>query len=150
MPDARHWIAVHDIADVDGAPVADRDDLAELLERSPVDAVAARIIARNARFNIGAVVRNFNEPMLPLLVFDPLYVDGFTFARASAAAAPGAATLTFREHGPGTLVRDRNGGDVPARGDLDIDVGSGRVERTHLSLRDGPVTADIVTSIRRR
>jgi hypothetical protein len=53
--------------------------------------------------------------------------------------------LTFREHGPGTLVRDEQGRDVPARGDFDLDITTGRVERTHLSLRDGPVTADIVT-----
>jgi hypothetical protein len=118
-----------------------------LLRKASVVAVAKQLIARNARFNIGTVVRNFNEPLLPLLVFNPVYRDNFSFSRAASTTEPssGIATLSFREHGPGTLVRDKNGRDVPARGDLDLDVSTGRIERTHFTLRDGPVTADIVT-----
>src|SRR6187401_318665 len=44
LPAERRWIAVRDVVEVDGRPVTDREDLAALLRRSSIAAIAPRII----------------------------------------------------------------------------------------------------------
>src|SRR5512134_62331 len=60
LPVDGEWIAVRDVADVDGQAVPGRQDLkALLLKREELRGLATRLVERNARFNIGRVRRNF-------------------------------------------------------------------------------------------
>lgn len=148
VPADRAWIAVHDFAEVDGRPVADREDLRQLLARNPIGGVARQLITRNARFNIGSIIRNFNEPTLGLLVLDPARRRQFTFERTAIEREGGVAiaTMAFREAKRPTLVRGVDGTDVPSRGELSVEAGTGRIRRTSMQFAFGRVTARLVTT----
>jgi hypothetical protein len=156
VPGDGAWIAVHDVHAVDGTPVADRDDLRQLLRAGEVTPVARRVAERNARFNVGSVRRNFNEPTLPLLLFAGDRRDRVAFDRGGVTrTADGVlATITFRERGRPTLVmaeRREGPGTVPApaHGDIDVDADTGIVRRTRFALRDGDVEVELLTDYAR-
>lgn len=146
----RAWIAVHDVSAVDDVPVPapERDDLMRLLAGSDAFAgIARRIADRNARFNLGSVARNFNEPTLPLMLLDADRVDYVSFDRETV-TRDGASTvvvLRYREEDRGTLVRSPTR-PLRASGELLVEAGTGRVRRTTFSVRDGDLRADLVTT----
>jgi len=148
VPVDRKWIAVHDFAEMDGRPVPDRGDLRQLLARGPVGGVARQLITRNARFNIGTVVRNFNEPTLGLLVLEAERRPQFRLERVSVTREAGVevATVGFRETKGPTLVRGVDGRDVRSVGEMAIEMETGRVRRTRMQLTFGAVNAELVTT----
>jgi hypothetical protein len=148
VPADRKWIAVHDFVEMDGRPVPDREDLRKLLGRNAAGGAARELINRNARFNIGTVIRNFNEPTLGLLVLEAGRRSQFRFERVSVTREDGVelATIGFRETKGPTLVRGVNGGDVRSTGEMAIEMETGRVRRTRMQLSLGPVHAELVTT----
>jgi hypothetical protein len=142
------WLAVHDVATIDGAPVPDRDDLRAMLAREPVAGVARRLVQRNARFNIGNIVRNFNEPTLGLLVLDPRRRAQFKFTRQDV-ERDGATTLVrlaFRETDRPTLVRGLDGRDVYSSGTLTVEADTGRIRRTEIHFTYTSIVAELATT----
>lgn len=139
------WIAVHDVADVDGQPVPDRENLQTLLQTGDVVAVGQRVANRNASFNIGTVSRNFNEPTLALLVLEAKRIAHFKFDRQNLAVQGGVelATLTFSEHDGPTIVK--GGGPVYSKGELVIETATGRVRRSVITFREKIVQATLTT-----
>ena len=137
------WIAVHDIANVDGQPIPNRDDLRSLLQKGDVTRVAQRIADRNAAFNIGGIHRNFNEPTLPLLLLGPKRVKGVAFDRREVVRHAGGTrvTLGYTERERPTLIRSSSRVALSAKGELTIDAATGRIERTTLEVKDGSLTA---------
>jgi hypothetical protein len=139
LPADREWIAVHDIAVVDGEPVPDRETLQALLQRGPLQSVRHDVIERNARYNIGAVTRNFNEPTLALLVLEPVRASTFDFS-ADRVFDDGTGikltTLRFSEKRdtPATFIRGPQGQATQAKGDFIVEVGTGRIRQTHFTL----------------
>lgn len=148
IPADAAWLAVHDFSEVDGTPVADREDLRALLQKGETNSVVRTVLTRNARFNLGTIVRNFNEPTLALLILEPKRVDGFAFDREEVTQVGGRTKvrLSFRERRRPTLVRDEHGSPVYARGELTIDAATGRVEHTVIELADGPIIARLTTT----
>ncbi len=144
----REWIAVHDVADVDGVPVPDRDNLQTLLQRADVTSVAQRVANRNALFNIGSVSRNFNEPTLALLVLEAKRVSQFKFDRNAVIDHDGttAATLDFVEHNGPTLVKGPSTSPIYSKGEITVDAATGRVEHTVITFRDKAVDATLTTA----
>jgi len=145
----RRWISVRDVAEVDGRPVSDREDLAALLRRSSIAAVAPRIITHNARYNLGNVVRNFNEPTIALLVLAAPRVTQFRFSMGPIDRhGPGLTlvTLTFREFEEPTLIRSTTGAAAFATGEVTIEAETGRVRRTQLVVKDGSTVAELTTT----
>jgi hypothetical protein len=155
VPGDARWIAVHDVQDVDGEPVRDRENLQQLLRQGEVTAVAGRVANRNAAFNVGRVQRNFNEPTLPLLLFDADRLRGVAFdmrsegPRVPGSEGPNSATLLFRERETPTLVRSVRGRWVPANGEIVADVTTGTVQRTRFALRDDLVEVELLTYYQR-
>ena len=148
LPADRSWIAVHDIIEVDGQPVPDRQSLTTLLLRGNLSSVIGEVMEHNARFNIGRIRRTFNEPTIALLVIDKNHLDNFSFKR-ELVVTEGNATLvkvSFAEHDRGTIVRSVTGSPIPSRGELLIDAGTGHVRGTHMMFKDGVITADITTT----
>jgi hypothetical protein len=141
------WIAVHDFAEVDGQPVPDRADMRTLIRDGAVRSVAPRLAARNARYNLGRVVRNFNEPTLALQVFSADRRSRFRFSREGLTEEGGVAlvTLAFRERDRPTLVSSVRGGPVFSTGEAVIEARTGRVRRISMSVEDGPVEATLDT-----
>jgi hypothetical protein len=148
VPGDGRWIAVHDVREVDGEPIPDREDLTRLLGQGEVTPVARRVAERNARFNLGSVRRNFNEPTLPLLLFAGDRRRGVAFDRGDVAREGGrvVVALRFRERDRPTLVASERSGAVFASGDLVVDAEHGTVRRTRFALRDGNVQVELRTN----
>ena len=133
LPADNEWIAVRDVLEVDGMPVTDRQDLRALLSRSDqLRGLTGKIVAINARYNIGRVERNFNEPTLPLLLLGDRRVSRVSFDRKSVTEENGTTlvTLAFEEKDGPTLVSFRNEGPARSRGEFVVDAASGTVRRT--------------------
>jgi hypothetical protein len=147
LPADHTWVAVHDIAEVDGEPVPNRQSLQMLLSRGTDSSVIADVARHNAHYNIGRIQRTFNEPTLALLVLDKSHVANFTFSRKLVETRGGVTlvTLAFTEKDRPTIVASNSGGPVFARGELLIEAGTGRVRATHIMFKDGDVTADLKT-----
>ena len=147
MPTDREWIAVHDIAEVDGQPVPDRDNLQTLLHLGEVTRVAQQVANRNATFNIGSVGRNFNEPTLALLVLEAKRIGQFRFDRRDLREQNGVqlATLAFTEHDRPTLVHGPTGESIFSKGEIVIETETGRVRHTEMNFKASPFDASLVT-----
>jgi hypothetical protein len=94
------------------------------------------VFALNARYNIGPVVRNFNDPMLALLPLHEARRRRFSFSQRPApseTSSDGAVLLTFEERDRPTIVRDTGGRPVFARGDLLVQPATGVVSRTRIA-----------------
>jgi hypothetical protein len=151
LPADRAWISVHDTAEVDGRPLDNREDLRQLLGREPLAGVARLLVNRNARFNIGTITRNFNEPTLGLLVLEPRRLDQFKFSRARVEddGDTQVVTLRFREADRPTLVRGIDGSSLFSTGELQVEAGTGRIRRTVIQVAYGPVIAQLTTTYAR-
>jgi len=142
MPDEMVWLSVRNVLRLDGAPVADsraRIDAA-LTDSTPGRTSQLRALRNEgARFNIGRIGRNFSDPMLGLQVVDPRMQPQFFFMHAGSERVGGVETvrISFTEHAHPTLInRGSDGQDLPAHGDVWIDVREGVVHRTRLITDD--------------
>jgi hypothetical protein len=132
LPAEDEWMAVRDVAEVDGVPVKDREDLRAMLLKRDQKSLAREISARNARYNIGRVERTFNEPTLPLLVLNPKRAPRIKFERREVVNDHGTllATLAFEEKKTPTLVRTREFESIHGKGEFLIDASTGTVRQT--------------------
>jgi len=145
------WIGVRDIAMVDGQPVANRDNLRELLSRGSVARIGRQLADRNAQYNIGSVRRNFNDPMLALVILDDKHRGRFKFDRLRVEATPTGrlVTVAFTERDGPTLVRSTDGSYVFTKGELVIDAATGHIHRTAVSLKIDSTEAKLTTTFAR-
>ena len=99
-----------------------------------------RLRDESARFNLGAIHRNLNDPMLPFQFVDPAFRPRFSFAISGEESVNGVSTwkLTFAEHTAPTVVTV-DGRDSLANGAIWI-TASGVVLRTQLDLTN-PATS---------
>jgi len=142
------WVAVRDVAEVDGEPVPDRQTLPALLARGALSSIVVEVVEHNAAFNLGHIERTFNEPTLPLLVLDARRVSNFSFTRQQVEVADGVTlvTLAFVERERPTLVMSGDGVPFFARGELLMEAGTGRVRATHILFKGKSITADLRTT----
>jgi hypothetical protein len=143
----RRWIALHDVAEVDGVPVAGRERLRALLETSDTNSVAGRLYRYNARFNLGGVTRTFNEPTLALQVLDDAHRARFRFRieRMDRSGPDPIIRLAFQERDRPTLVRSLQGGAVFSSGTIDVDAERGTIRGTRIVFRHDGIDAELVT-----
>jgi hypothetical protein len=149
VPESRQWVAVHDVASVDGQAVPDRDDLQVLLRDASAVAVARQLKDRNARFNIGSVVRNFNEPTFALQVLSAENAPRFRFDRKNItrdASGVTLATLQFKEIEGPTLVAGPEGRRIPSFGELVLEAETGRVRQTTIGFKESGVGGRMTTT----
>lgn len=141
------WVGVRDIAKVNGVPVEQRDNLRELLTLGNFSRVGRQLADRNARYNIGNVSRNMNDPMLALLILDDKQRGRFKFERrlVERTASGSLVTLAFTERDEPTLVRGADGSRIFSTGELVIDAASGRLARTVITLKDKATTGTLTT-----
>ena len=141
------WIAVRDVIEVDSKPVVNRERLLDLLAKGgQFRGVARQVIDSNARYNIGSVSRNFNEPTLPLLLFEPKRVASVEFdrKRLSRDGPTTLATLSFEERASGTVVGGADG-PAPAKGTFVLDAATGTVRETTFEIKHEDIRASLKT-----
>lgn len=141
------WMAIRDVRAVNGAVVEGRPDLRDTLQRLPAPEVAGRFKTYNSRFNVGRVTRNFNEPTLSLLLLDDRHRRRFEFERMRVRQSDDGplVTLTFRERRGPTLIRNLDGGNAFAVGEVTIDPRTGRVTNAILAVTIGSVRVTLST-----
>src|SRR4029450_11946544 len=119
------WLTVRDVISVDGKPVPRR--LPALLASRNVSMRDLRALSEeNGRYNIGAILRNFNEPTLALLFLDSRYRSRFQFEDGGSdeVSAHAVRRIRFKEVVTPTVIRtlDR---DVRTSGTLLVEPSSG-------------------------
>ena len=100
------WMAVRDVEIVDGRVLKERDNVRALLNSGQVGAARA-LKDRNARYNLGTIVRNFNEPTLALTLLDDAHRTRVRFGRTGERG--GKVTVSFVESAAPTLIANIDG-----------------------------------------
>jgi hypothetical protein len=133
----RGWMGFRDVVEVDGRKVENREErlVQSLMSSSASYDEARRISDESARFNIGAVLRNFNVPTTALFFFKAENLDRFKFTRKHPSAG---ATweIEFRETERPTLIRTPEGRSVPMEGSVWVNPADGTVMRTRIRMSD--------------
>jgi hypothetical protein len=140
-------LAIRDVVEVDGAPVTtERQRLQRLLESgSATLAEAERLLNEGARYNLTPGSRNFNLPTVVLFFLHPDTSGRFSWSRQSPRTSH-PWRFTFKERDRPTIIRDGSGRPIFSRGSVDIDAGTGAVERTEVHLRFGRVEYSLTTT----
>lgn len=166
--DANRYVELRDVFEVDGTPVRDRQARLERLlraNRAVPESQLSAIIAESARYNIGSIQRNINTPLMALLFLDAGYQRRFAFKHVTRARpvftekrdAPVNETPVFRvstemwtieyqERRRNTVIKQPNGGDLPARGRFWINPATGAVLISEMIVDGGGVIATITVS----
>jgi hypothetical protein len=152
-PEGR-YVEFRDVFEVDGKPVRDRQErLTDLFlsGKNSTSQQIEQIAQEGARFNIGAVYRNFNTPTLSLLFLEEDQQPRFRFSRADAGTRPRLGrdwrlpadaadrvwVIEYREAQPRTIIRRMvGGGDMPAHGYYWLDAPTGQVLMAELEVGD--------------
>jgi len=129
----RDWLGFRDVLQVDDKAVSDRQDrLAHLLMQGENGyKEALRISDEGARFNIGAMKRNFNVPTTALFYFTTENHDRFKFSKKRV-DADGIWQIDFIETSKATLITTPQGAPVPSSGTIWVRATDGTVVRTLL------------------
>jgi hypothetical protein len=133
------WLGFRDVGEIDGKPVADRQDrLRKLFLETPDDAVgrARRISDESARYNLGAIQRNFNVPTMALFFLQASNVARFKFSKEGEERHDGTLVwkIRYQEIRKPTIIRTSAGKDMPVKGTFWIDPTDGRVLKTHMEI----------------
>jgi hypothetical protein len=143
------WLQFRDVFEVDNRPVHDRNERLMQLFIKPSSSSASqveRILKESARYNIGALLRTVNAPVLALVILDPINQPRFSFKRTphgdpvlgrSGAKPPESVWIVeYQEVEKKTMIRTTNGRDLPARGRFWIEPATGQVAASELIAED--------------
>jgi hypothetical protein len=146
----RGWMAIRDVRTVDGAPVAERADVREILRTLPAGQVADRMRSYNARFNIGRITRNINEPTLALLSLDEGHRSRFRFSTTAREARDGRELiwLAFQERDRPTLIRGLDRATIFVKGKLLVEASNGRIWESRLTTTVDGLNVELTTEYR--
>lgn len=145
------WVPFRDVLEIDDLAVRDRAVRLEklFLEPSPDSfQQAERIRNESSRYNLGAMKRTINNPVLALAVLKADFQQRFRYAlgKKDPAVGPEVWTVDFREVQSPTLIKGREDGDLFSHGRLWIDAETGRVLKSEL-LVEQPMLGGQVTSV---
>lgn len=139
LPKDGTWISVRDVLAVDGKRRAsDQRRLSSLAARGSVSLLELRELAlENGRFNIGSIVRTFNEPTLALQFLSERHRARANWSRKGLRRSDGRAVVTyaFTEQRRPTVIRSGDR-DMPVRGTFDLDDATGQVLASTIELSE--------------
>ena len=143
----REWMAIRDVREVDGQTLAGAGSVRETLKVLPAGRVAERMKSQNAKFNLGRITRNINEPTLALLVLDESHRSRFKFkeARKRGGDSRMLTSLAFQERRRPTLIRTHSGAPVFVSGELHVEPKSGRIWRSRLQATVEDIHVELTT-----
>jgi hypothetical protein len=130
------WITFRDAFEVNGRPVRDRSDrLVKLLANPSLEseALARRLTLESTRHQLDPGLRSVNDPLLTLAFLQNRYQARFHYTRGARDRKVGDEVwiVNFQEMDRPTIVRGARA-DMPSRGRLWIDAGTGRVLKSEL------------------
>jgi hypothetical protein len=127
------WLGFRDVIEVDGQALPDHAGRLQqvLTESQGRFDEARRLSDESARYNIGHMERNFNQPTGALFFFVAENHDRFKFS-ARRVAGDGTWEIAFDEKTKPTLIRTPDGQSVPSSGTLWVRPEDGVVMRTQL------------------
>jgi hypothetical protein len=140
VPEQQSWLTARNVLSVAGAAVNDskvRLDAA-LAENTPdTRARLRRLRDEGARFNVGRIYRNFNDPTLVMQYLDPAYQPRFAFTVLGADRIGGveAWKIAFAERSRPTLIQTPTV-DLLSTGTIWVGRADGSVVRTMLTVMD--------------
>ena len=136
------WLLVRRVKTVDGQRASEPAAALDTFLAGGVNRTLPRLrelADENARYNLGRIERNFNDPTWVLRIFDAGIRDRFRFKEE----APD--TIEYRERETPTLIRGR--GREPARSHGTVTLNAaGAITETTLSVRFDDVAADLTTT----
>ncbi len=147
------WLPFRDVYEVDGQKIRDREArLAKLFLQSTASALeqAQQISLESSRYNLGAMQRTVNTPILSLVFLQTDTQSAFRYSlgKRDQAAGDNVWIVEFKEVGRPTMVRGARDSNVPSVGKYWIDADSGRVVKTELQLDTPGIRARLTTSFR--
>jgi len=137
FPDAHAWMAFRDVFEVDGKALRpEKNRLERAFTDTPQDALemARAFTDETLKYNFGVTKRDVNVPTFPLMALMPLAQQGFAFTKKGEKRVNNAPAwvIEFNETQRPALARTADGTSKPARGELWVEPGSGRVVKTRL------------------
>ena len=143
----REWMAIRDVKEVDGVPLTGTRDVRATLRTLPAAQVADRMKSYNARYNIGRITRDINEPTLALLVLDATHRDRFKFKadKPRQAGDRRLVPLSFKERERPTLIRTTAGKPIYTSGELLVEPENGRIWQSTLDASVDAIKVQLVT-----
>jgi sulfatase modifying factor 1 len=149
------FLPFRDVFEVDGTPIRDREQrLARLFLQPAATATelaqALDITKESARYNIGAMQRTINTPIMALtfLQLDTQSRIRYTLGKRDPAAGDNVWIVEYKEQGRPTFVRGLRDADIPASGRFWIDAATGRVAKAELALDTPGIRARVTTTFR--
>ena len=147
------WVSFRDVYEVNGVTVRDRDDRLRRLFLEPGLYVGTQLQAirdESARYNLGVVERNINVPLFLLQFLLPENRPRFRFRLAGKRQIAGveAWRIEFVERVFPTIITDKAGRDVDAKGWFSVDEMTGAIVETGLKIDENGSTGDIVVKFR--
>jgi hypothetical protein len=143
VPEDRTWLTVRSVLAVNGKRVPDSTARLERALQEPLadrESRLHRLAEESARFNVGVIHRNFNNPTLVLQFLDPSYQSRFSFTiqpkdREERKGGIFVQKVMFAEVQRPTIIRDGDQ-DVVSTGALWARVSDGTIVRTTLAVTD--------------
>jgi hypothetical protein len=142
LPEQQSWLTARNVLAVNGAPVPDSRNridaaLTDAPDGSDRRTRLRRLRDEGARFNVGRIYRNFNDPTLVLQFLHPVYQPRFNFTVLGTEKMNGieAWKLSFAERVFPTVIQTPTI-DLPSSGVAWVERASGAVARTRLILTD--------------
>jgi hypothetical protein len=144
---SRGWMAIRDVQTVDGTAAPERTNVREILRTLPATQVGEQMASYNARYNIGRITRNFNEPTLALLSLDEAHRSRFRFDTKKRDDVGGHALiwLAFQEKERPTLIRSVQGRPVFMKGELLVEIANGRIWQSRLTASVDGINVELAT-----
>jgi hypothetical protein len=144
-PAGDRWIQFRDVFEVDGKPVRDRDErLTKLFLQPSADRQRQEedIAAASARYNIGAVNRTVNLPVLALDVLEPRNRAWFTFHLAKRSGTTVEVAYQEEERGR-TMIHTNDNQPMRSHGRFTIEEATGTVLQSTLATETDRLRAQI-------
>jgi hypothetical protein len=144
------WQSFRDVAEVDGKPVRDRQERMMKLFLEPSSSAlrrASEIAGASSRHNL-IDIGTLSNPLLVMAFLQRQYVDRFRFnlAGMEKKLGPDVRTVRFVEFRTPTLLKQNANNDLPARGLIWIEEGTGRVVKTELQVGSQMQPARVTTT----
>jgi hypothetical protein len=141
LPGDPEWLGFRDVYSVDGRQVRDRNSRLEMLfshSSRDVFEQAHRIADESARFNVGDVRRNINNPALVLELLDGRNQARFRFSKSGEGTVEKVRgwIIDFQEQARPSIVRTAEDKDVPVEGQAWVNPVTGCLLRVDLRLED--------------
>jgi len=139
VPEELLWVAARNVRSVDGMAVEGSSKrMQDIMEEANLRLAFLRgLRGESAKFNIGPVYRNFNDPTFALQYLDRRSQGRFGWVQRGRERIRGVETvkLDFSETARPYFVQGA-GYDLPSLGSVWVDTGTGTVYRTHLEVWD--------------